>query len=266
MPTEKRTRKRAARDAKNAALQRQRKRRATVRRTITLVVIVGIAVGIYALASGGKSTPKAKLTATQIAQQTANTAAVAAGCPSDPTKALSKPKWSKAPAMTIDTSKTYTATVKTDVGTFVIALDAAHTPVSVNNFVFLTDHDFYNCVIFHRVIPTFMDQTGDPTGTGTGTPGYQFTDGVPKTASPQYPIGSVAMANDATPSSNGSQFFIVTGSEGENLQNNYTLFGQVTSGMSVVDKINADGNAGASANGVPPKVIHRMLKVTISST
>ena len=266
MPTEKRARKRAGRDAKKAALQRQRKRRATVRRTITLVVIVGIGVGIYALASGGTSTPKAKLTATQIAQQTANTAAVAAGCPSDPNKALSKPKWSKAPAMTIDTAKTYTATVKTDVGTFVIALDAAHTPVSVNNFVFLADHDFYNCVIFHRVIPTFMDQTGDPTGTGTGTPGYQFTDVVPKVASPQYPIGSVAMANDGTPSSNGSQFFIVTGSEGESLQDNYTLFGQVTSGMSVVDKINADGNASASANGVPPKVIHRMLKVTISSS
>jgi cyclophilin family peptidyl-prolyl cis-trans isomerase len=264
VPSDKRARKRAAREVKMAALQRQRRRRAAVRRTITIVVIVGVVIGIYFAVSGG-SKPKAKLTATQIAQQTANTAAVAAGCPSSPTKALTKPKWSKPPAMTIDTAKTYTATVKTDVGTIVIALDAAQTPITVNNFVFLADKDFYNCVIFQRVIPTFMDQTGDPTGTGSGGPGYQFADELPKKASPQYPIGSVAMAN-AGPNTNGSQFFIVTGSEGESLPASYTLFGHVTSGLSVADKINADGNSSASANGVPPKVIHRMLKVTISSS
>jgi cyclophilin family peptidyl-prolyl cis-trans isomerase len=166
--------------------------------------------------------------------------------------------------MAIDTAKTYTATVKTDVGTFVITLDAKNTPITVNNFVFLAQNHFYDCVTFHRVIPTFMDQTGDPTGTGTGGPGYEFADELPKVASPQYPIGSVAMAN-AGPNTNGSQFFIVTGPEGEDLPPSYTLFGQVTSGIGVADKINMDGNANPSASGVPPKVIHRILSIAISS-
>ncbi|HUY21488.1 MAG TPA: peptidylprolyl isomerase [Acidimicrobiales bacterium] len=257
MPTEKRARKRAAREAKMAALARQRRRRATVRRTITLVVIVAVAVGLYVLVSGGKT----KKTAQQIADDTAQ----AAGCPSSPTATLTKPHWSKAPAMAIQGSKTYKATVKTDAGTFVITLDAATTPLTVNNFVFLAGHDFYNCVTFHRVIPKFMDQTGDPTGTGSGGPGYKFADELPKPASPQYPVGAVAMANSG-PNTNGSQFFIVTGAQGASLAPNYTLFGHVTSGMAVAQKINADGNANPSANGVPPKVIHRILKVTVSSS
>jgi cyclophilin family peptidyl-prolyl cis-trans isomerase len=167
--------------------------------------------------------------------------------------------------MTIDPSKTYTATINTDVGSFVVTLDATTTPATVNNFVFLAQQKFYNCVTFHRVIPQFMDQTGDPTGTGTGGPGYKFADELPKAASPQYPIGSLAMANSG-PNTNGSQFFVVAGSQGESLAPNYSLFGHVTSGMSVVDKINADGNPKASANGVPPKVTHRMLSVTIATS
>ena len=167
--------------------------------------------------------------------------------------------------MTISTTKSYTATIKTDVGTITVALDAAHTPLTVNSFVFLADQKFFNCVTFHRVVPGFMDQTGDPTGTGTGGPGYKFADELPKAASPQYPLGSVAMAN-AGANTNGSQFFIVTGQQGETLSPNYSLFGKVTSGLSVADKINADGNANTSANGVPPKVIHRMLSVTVTST
>jgi cyclophilin family peptidyl-prolyl cis-trans isomerase len=177
------------------------------------------------------------------AQAAANAASVAAGCPKSPTTALTKTKWSSAPAMTIDPAKTYTATVKTDVGTFVIALDAKAAPTTVNNFVFLAQHGFFNCVIFHRVIPSFMDQTGDPTAD-------------------QYPLGSVAMANTGQPHTGGSQWFIVAGTEGESLAASYSLFGHVTSGMSVVEKINAQG----SASGVPPDVTHRMLKVTITSS
>ena len=257
MPTEKRARKRAAREAKMMALERQRRRRNTVRRTITIIVIVAVAVGIYALT---KSSP-AKLTAQQIADN----AAVKGGCQSDPHATLHKPKWSKAPAMTIDTSKTYDATVKTDAGSFVVQLDASATPLTVNNFVFLAKQGFFDCVTFHRVVPGFMDQTGDPTGTGTGGPGYTFADELPKKASPQYPVGAVAMANSG-PNTNGSQFFVVTGAQGAGLQPNYSLFGQVTKGMAVAQAINNDGNADPSSNGVPPKVIHRILKVTISST
>jgi cyclophilin family peptidyl-prolyl cis-trans isomerase len=117
-------------------------------------------------------------------------------------------------------------------------------------------------VIFHRVIPGFMDQTGDPTGTGTGGPGYTFADELPATASPQYPLGSVAMANSGA-NTNGSQFFIVTGPEGEQLQPNYSLFGQVpSSSMAVPQQINAEG----SANGIPPNVTQRILSVTITSS
>ena len=199
------------------------------------------------------------------AQATANATSVAAGCPKNPATSLKKPKWSSAPAMTIEPAKTYTATVKTDVGTFAIALDAKDAPKTVNNFVFLAQHQFFNCVTFHRVIPAFVDQTGDPTGTGSGGPGYTIPDELPAKASnaaDQYPLGSVAMANTGQPNTGGSQWFIVAGAEGESLSNTYSLFGQVTSGMNVVEKINAQG----SSSGSPPDVTHRMLKVTITSS
>jgi len=257
VPTDKRARKRSAREAKLAALQRQRRRRAAVRRVITIVVVVAVVVGVYFLLKGSK-TPL-------TAQEIADNAAVAGGCASSPTTPLHKPSWTQPPAMTIDTAKTYKATVKTDAGTFVITLDAKKAPITVNNFVFLAKQNFYNCIEFHRVIPTFMDQTGDPTGTGSGGPGYKFVDELPAKATPQYPIGSVAMANSGA-NTNGSQFFVVTGPEGESLAPNYSLFGQVTSGIAVAQKINRDGNANPSAGGVPPKVIHRMLSVTISSS
>jgi cyclophilin family peptidyl-prolyl cis-trans isomerase len=199
------------------------------------------------------------------AQAAANATSVAAGCPKDPATALKKTKWSSAPTMTIDTAKTYTATVKTDVGTFVIALDAKDAPKTVNNFVFLAQHGFFNCVIFLRVIPAFVDQTGDPTGTGSGGPGYTIPDEYPAKASnpsDQYPLGAVAMANTGQPHTGGSQWFIVAGAQGESLPASYSLFGHVTSGQSVVEKINTQG----SASGVPPDVTHRMLKVTIASS
>jgi cyclophilin family peptidyl-prolyl cis-trans isomerase len=199
------------------------------------------------------------------AQSAANAASVAAGCPKSPTTVVNDKKWSNAPAMTIDTTKSYTATVKTDVGTFVIALDAKSAPKTVNNFVFLTENHFYDCVIFHRVIPSFVDQTGDPTGTGTGGPGYTIPDELPaKTSNPadQYPLGSVVMANTGEPNTGGSQWFIVAGPSGESLPDSYSLFGHVTSGMSVVEAINKQG----SASGAPPDVTHRMLTVTISSS
>ena len=104
--------------------------------------------------------------------------------------------------MTIDTTKTYTATVVTTTGTFDITLDAKTAPATVNNFVFLAGKGYYHCVIFHRVIPGFMDQTGDPTGLGTGGPGYTIPDENPPkaaTGTTQYPLGSVAMANTGQP-------------------------------------------------------------------
>ena len=237
------------------------------------MVLVGIIVGIVFLVSGGNNNgdSKSKATTTTAAsgksadaklQATANEVAVKAGCPASTKTTVNTQKYSSAPAMTIDTSKNYTATVVTTAGTFDIALDAKTAPITVNNFVFLADKGYYHCVIFHRVIPDFMDQTGDPTGTGEGGPGYTIQDeNPPKAANPaqQYPLGSVAMANTGQPNTGGSQFFIVAGSQGESLPNTYALFGSVTSGMNVVDTINQQG----SAAGVPPDVTQRILSVTI---
>jgi len=237
--------------------------------------IVGIAFAVSAGNHGSKSasTTTTSTTATRAhdaaLQAEANRVAVQAGCPESTKTTVNTQKYAAAPAMTIDTSKTYTATVKTTTGTFVITLDAKTAPTTVNNFVFLAQKGFYHCVIFHRVIPNFMNQTGDPTGTGGGGPGYNIPDeNPPKAADPskQYPLGSVAMANTGQPNSGGSQFFVIAGSQGESLANTYALFGQVTSGMNVVDTINQQGNSNPSANGEPPDVTQRILSITISSS
>ncbi len=141
-------------------------------------------------------------------------------------------KFSDVPEMGVDPAKRYTATLETSLGDIVIALDAVKAPKTVNNFVFLALHHYYDGVIFHRIINGFMCQGGDPTGTGRGGPGYQLEDELPRSG--QYELGSVAMAN-AGPNTNGSQFFIVSGANGVGLPPHYSLFGKVVKGMDVVD-------------------------------
>jgi cyclophilin family peptidyl-prolyl cis-trans isomerase len=131
----------------------------------------------------------------------------------------------------IEAGKTYTITLKTTVGDIVIELDSKATPVTANNFVFLAQQGFYDNTIFHRTIKGFMIQGGDPKGTGTGGPGYQFKD---EPVIKEYLRGTVAMANSG-PDTNGSQFFIMHADYP--LPKNYVIFGQVTSGLDVVDKI-----------------------------
>jgi cyclophilin family peptidyl-prolyl cis-trans isomerase len=140
--------------------------------------------------------------------------------------------------MVIDTGKRYTATMVTSHGTLVIALDPLAAPKTVNSFVFLARYHYYDGVIFHRIIPGFVLQGGDPTGTGTGGPGYKFEDELP--APGRYQVGSLAMAN-AGPHTNGSQFFIISGPDGVRLPPQYALFGAVVSGGDVVTKIDALG-------------------------
>ncbi len=140
--------------------------------------------------------------------------------------------------MVIDPDKRYTATMVTSHGTLVIALDPLAAPKTVNSFVFLARYHYYDGVIFHRIIPGFVLQGGDPTGTGTGGPGYKFEDELP--APGRYQVGSLAMAN-AGPNTNGSQFFIISGSDGVRLPPQYALFGAVVSGGDVVTKIDALG-------------------------
>ena len=143
-------------------------------------------------------------------------------------------QWASAPELTIDLNKSYQATLKTNHGEIVIDFDAAGSPLAVNNFVFLANEGFYDGVIFHRVIPGFVAQGGDPTGTGRGGPGYKFRDELEGSGS--YGRGTVAMAN-AGPNTNGSQFFICLADVG--LPHSYTIFGQVSSGMDAVDSIAA---------------------------
>lgn len=138
------------------------------------------------------------------------------------------------PELSIDLSKSYSATLHTNHGDIAIGLQAERSPQTVNNFVFLARDGFYDGVIFHRVISGFMIQGGDPTGTGRGGPGYQFRDELE--GSPGYARGTVAMAN-AGPNTNGSQFFICHADAG--LPHAYSIFGTVGSGMDAVDLIAA---------------------------
>jgi cyclophilin family peptidyl-prolyl cis-trans isomerase len=147
-------------------------------------------------------------------------------------------KFDGEPPMIIDAGKRYVATMKTSHGTMVFALDPLAAPKTVNSFVFLARYHYFDGVVFHRIIPGFVLQGGDPTGTGTGGPGYKFADELP--AAGRYRVGSLAMAN-AGPDTNGSQFFVISGPDGVRLPPLYSLFGDAVSGLDVVEKINAVG-------------------------
>ena len=165
-------------------------------------------------------------------------------------------KFSSAPEMGIDTSKRYTATMDTSMGTMVIALDAINAPLTVNNFVFLALNHYYEGVIFHRIINGFMCQGGDPTGTGTGGPGYRFND---ETVKQRYQLGSIAMANSG-PNTNGSQFFLISGASGVGLPPQYNHFGQIVKGLEVLDAMQAV----QTARGDRPLTDVVINKVTIT--
>src|SRR5271155_2272472 len=147
-------------------------------------------------------------------------------------------KFDEEPPMLIDTNKRYVATMVTSHGTMVIALDPLAAPKTVNSFVFLARYHYYDGIVFHRIIPGFVLQGGDPTGSGSGGPGYRFADELPKEGS--YQVGSLAMAN-AGPNTNGSQFFVISGPDGVRLPPLYALFGKVVKGLDVVATINAIG-------------------------
>jgi cyclophilin family peptidyl-prolyl cis-trans isomerase len=140
-------------------------------------------------------------------------------------------QWSVPPKMEIDQKKNYSAILKTDKGDITVELFAEKTPITVNNFVFLSRQGFYDGTIFHRVINDFMVQGGDPTGTGSGGPGYRFGDEFHPSLRHDKP-GILSMAN-AGPNTNGSQFFI-THVATPWLNGKHSVFGQVTAGMDVL--------------------------------
>ena len=144
---------------------------------------------------------------------------------------MNQKQYATAPTMSIDAAKKYKAVLHTEKGDIEVELAASATPITVNNFVFLAREKFYDGVIFHRTIPGFMIQGGDPTGTGMGGPGYRFDD---EAFTGSYERGTFAMAN-AGPDTNGSQFFIMHADYA--LPKNYVIFGKATKGLEVVDAI-----------------------------
>ena len=165
-------------------------------------------------------------------------------------------EYSAPPSLDIDLAKSYSATLDTNHGEISIRFFAEDATQAVNNFVFLARDGFYDGVIFHRVVPGFVIQGGDPTGTGRGGPGYQFRDELDKPR--PYSRGTMAMAN-AGPNTNGSQFFICLDDVG--LPNSYTIFGEVTDGLDAVDAI-----AGLKLRGEKPVDDAVIRSVTINES
>jgi peptidyl-prolyl cis-trans isomerase B (cyclophilin B) len=153
---------------------------------------------------------------------------LSASCDSSP-----KPKtYSEPPPMLIDTNKQYTATIETEKGNLVLELFAKDVPVTVNNFVFLSREGFYDGSTFYRVISDFMAQGGDPTGTGTGTPGYSFDD---EFTDHTHLAGALSMANSGA-NTNSCHFFI-TYTPQHHLDGHHSVFGQLIEGMNVLKTI-----------------------------
>lgn len=170
--------------------------------------------------------------------------------------------WDEAPELAIDPAKKYTATFRTSKGDFEVELFADSAPETVNNFVFLSREGYYDDVIFHRIIETFMIQGGDPTGTGMGGPGYNIPDEFENTAQYKYEPGIIAMANTGAPNSAGSQFFIVTGTDAAGLPPKYAIFGKVVSGMDNVTAI-AQTPVQANSHGEPSQPTETVTIETI---
>ena len=205
----------------------------TLQQIAIAVMIVGVIAIIWALLPGQKSSSTLPtLTAPTQGASTAPTDAIAL---TPAAASTGQPKqYASAPPMTIDVKKQYFATFKmAKGGEFVVQLYPGKAPITVNSFVFLANAGFYNGVTFHRVLEGFMAQGGDPTGTGAGGPGYEFVN--EKNDLNFDKPGVVAMANSG-PNTNGSQFFIMFVPYGL-AENDYTIFGQVTSGMDVVNAI-----------------------------
>ena len=173
-------------------------------------------------------------------------------CPSTDRGGDMPEQYSSAPEMSIDPSKTYTASIRTTKGTMTLELFAGEAPVTVNNFVFLAREGYYSNGVFHRVIKGFMIQGGCPRGDGTGGPGYRFAD---ETVTRQYTKGTLAMANSG-PNTNGSQFFIVHG-DNAGLPPNYTIFGMLSDGQEALDAL-ADSPVGGGAGGERSRPTERL--------
>ena len=272
--------------AKRAESRRQERQRAARRRTIALSVggaiagILVIALGVTILNrndnSTASSTPTPTPTATSTApgatkapKQTGTVTAqakpastVACGASVPAAASTPKPQFDHAPSpkQVLDKNMQYSAVLHTSCGDITIEFDSSAAPQTVASFVFLAEHHFFDGTFFHRVVDSIdVVQGGDPTGTGSGGPGYSIPDEL--AGGEHYATGTVAMAN-AGPNTGGSQFFLITGPEGANLDGNpnYTIFGMITGGLDVAKQIN--GFMPKSGDGQPTEAVY-IDKVTI---
>ena len=264
-------------ERRHAERQQQQRKRQTTRALVVLVVaLVGGGIAYFALsggddtqagasgATGATSEPTGATSSPKTVKPTPGPAEVACGGTEPKGATEPKPQFS-APKQVVKPGKTYTAEVQTSCGTIVIELLADQAPQTVNSFVFLAQEGYFDGQRFHR-LDTSIDviQGGDPTGTGSGGPGYSIPDEL--TGNESYGPGTLAMAN-AGPDTGGSQFFLITGDAGHNLDANpaYTIFGMVTEGLDVAKQIQQlpiqDPSAGIS--GQQPKQSVYIDKVTI---
>ncbi len=271
MPSAKRERQRANREmGREQAAQARRSARRKRSATLTTVLVVGLVAAALLLAflvsRGGDDDTVVTETSSTTATTTAGTARTVGDaavdsitCDSDtPTPPDPRPSFPAAPALTIDATHTYVATLATSCGSFDITLDAKDAPNTTNNFVFLARSGFYDALTFHRAVPDFVIQGGDPDGDGSGGPGYEFAD---ENITQPYQQGSVAMANSG-PDTNGSQFFVCTGTQPNcGLTQDYNNFGMVTKGLEVARKIEAF----SSGDGPPDRPLY-IKTVTITET
>jgi len=289
MGTAKRERKKMNREmgrqAQETAAKRQKTTKTTIRIVGAIVIILALFFGIAFLTDSDDDSAETGAPITTTAEGYASTT-IASGdatttvpgdattpsdfaygtteCPPVEGAATQTQDFDDSFALCIDPTKTYTAIVTTNMGTYSAVLDAAKAPGTVNNFVSLARNKYFDGTTCHRAIPGFMIQCGDPTATGSGGPGYKFADELP--ASGEYKIGSLAMANSG-PDTNGSQFFVISGNQGVSLPPNYTLFGQVTDGLdSTVVALDAAGNDDPSSNGVPPLKEIKIESITITES
>lgn len=170
-------------------------------------------------------------------------------------------QWAKPFDMAINETGSYTVTFETNKGTFMAELYPVDAPLTVNNFVSLAREGYFDGTPFHRIVKGFVIQGGDPTGTGSGGPGYKFND---EPVTRDYLKGTLAMAN-AGPNTNGSQFFVVLGDLRNSLPKNYTIFGQVTDGLDAVDAIAATPTrrGGSGENSTPTESV-TLDRVTVT--
>jgi cyclophilin family peptidyl-prolyl cis-trans isomerase len=272
MPDPKRERQRQNREAGRAAqleaARQAKKKQSAIRVAVVAAMAVGLAVLAAALFSGGdeKDDAAAGDSTTTSSGPAATTTtvdpAVLAKVQCNDTKPPdnpNRPTFKEPPPMTIDAAKKYTATMETSCGKIEIDLDPKAAPKTVNSFVFLAKQKFFDGLTFHRVVKDFVIQGGDPQGTGSGGPGYEFVSELPS-GPPYYEIGSIAMANSGA-DTNGSQFFIVVGDNGVNLSGDYSRFGKVSAGMDTIQAIEA---VGMDADPGTPSEEIKITKVTIS--